>query len=190
MGTATGIILAFLLVFFVVIIWGIAIYNQLVRARNFQQEAWSGVGVFLKKRYDLVPNLLQTVKGYAAHEKNIIDQVSLNRSRAIEAAGLQDKLQAEQQFNQALGKLFAIAESYPDLKASENFRQLQSELSVLETEIEAARRYYNATVRDNNVLIESFPSSIVAGFGKFQKGTFFEMASGQRDYNKTPEVSF
>ena len=144
--------------------------------------------MFLKKRYDLVPNLLETVRGYAAFEKGVVEQVSINRSMAMKASAPGEKLPAEQRFTQALGSFFAVAENYPDLKASENFRQLQSDLAQLETEIESARRYYNASVREHNILIESFPSSIIAGMGRFDKGEYFELENN--DHLQVPQVSF
>lgn len=189
MGTATLVILVIAALIVLLVVWGIATYNNLVKKKNYQQEAWSGINVFLKKRYDLVPNLLETVKGYAAHEKNVLEQVTANRSMAMKAAAPGEKIQSEQRFSQALGNLFAVAENYPDLKANSNFQQLQSELSSLEGGIETARRYYNGTVRENNVVIESFPSSIIAGIGRFEKGVYFELDQ-QHNYEQPPAVSF
>lgn len=189
MGTSTTVILIIVALILLLVFWGIGMYNGLVKRKNYYQEAWSGINVFLKKRYDLVPNLLETVKGYAAHEKNIIEQVTINRSMAMKAGDPAGKVQSEQRFTQALGNLFAVAENYPDLKASANFRQLQADLMALETEIETARRYYNGTVREYNVQVESFPSSMVAGIGKFQKAVFFEL-DNTADYQQTPKVSF
>jgi LemA protein len=188
MGTATWVILVIAALILILVVWIISTYNNLVKRKNYQEEAWSGIQVFLKKRYDLVPNLLETVKGYAAHEKGIIEQVTVNRAMAMKAGAPGEKMQSEQRFSQSLGGLFAVAENYPDLKASANFRQFQSDLSLLETEIESARRYYNGAVRENNVLIESFPASMVAGAGKFRKGVFFEQEGN--DYQQTPVISF
>lgn len=188
MEITTWIILIISALIFLLIFWAIVTYNRLVQAKNYRQEAWSGITVYLKKRYDLVPNLLETVRGYAAFEKGVVEQVSINRSMAMKASAPGEKLPAEQRFTQALGSFFAVAESYPDLKASENFRQLQSDLAQLESEIESARRYYNASVRENNIIIESFPSSIVAGIGKFEKGEYFELEGN--DYQQVPKVSF
>ncbi|RXK82971.1 LemA family protein [Filimonas effusa] len=188
MESTTWIILIVSALIFLFIFWAISTYNRLVKARNYRREAWSGITVFLKKRYDLVPNLLEIVRGYAAFEKGVVEQVSVNRSMAMKASAPGEKLPAEQRFSQALGSFFAVAESYPDLKASENFRQLQDDLARLETEIESARRYYNASVRENNILVESFPASVIAGMGKFEKGDYFELENN--DHLQVPQVSF
>jgi LemA protein len=153
----------------------IALYNRLVRLRNTVQSSWSDIDVQLKKRYDLVPNLVETVKGYAAHEKSVLEQVTQARSSALQAASPSAKAQAENHFQETLKSLFALAESYPDLKANVNFAQLQSQLQALEDNLESARRYYNAVVRDYNTLIESFPSNLVASSFQFSVRDFFEL---------------
>ncbi|BAV04960.1 LemA protein [Filimonas lacunae] len=170
------------------LVWVISLYNRLVRARNYMQEGWSGIDVLLKKRYDLLPNLVETVKGYAAHESKLLQEVTALRTRAMQTGSVEEKQVAEQAVTRAIGSLFAVAENYPDLKASANFQQLQADIAGVETELERARRYYNATVRDNNVLVEAFPSNIIANSAGFKKGVFFEIDNvAHRD---APRVSF
>src|SRR5690606_10291145 len=182
------IILIVLLVF-----WGISIYNKLVKNRNMMEEAFSGMDVQLKKRHDLIPNLVNTVKGYASHEQETFERVMEARSKAmggmsLTASNAETVADTQNQLTSALGRLFAVAENYPELKADANFRELQTQLSAIEGDIEKARRYYNATVRDNNIAVESFPSSIIAGMGGFRHGVFFEMEDpGDR---AVPEVNF
>ncbi len=170
-------------------LYAVVIYNRLVRLRNTVRSAWSDVDVQLKKRYDLVPNLIETVKGYAGHERSLLERVTEARSTAIHATRPADKSKAENVLQDSLRSLFAVAEAYPDLKANENFRQLQLQLKELEDGIEAARRYYNAVVRDLNTLIESFPSNIVAGQFRFEQEEFFELEAP--DIERRPvRVSF
>lgn len=155
--------------------YGISIYNRLVKLRTMVQEAWSSIDVMLKKRHDLIPNLIETVKGYATHERETFDSVTRARAAAMGANTIQEKEAAEKVLSQAMMNLNAVAEQYPDLKANTNFLQLQSELSVLEGDIEKSRRYYNGTVRENNILVETFPSNIIANMFNFAKSTFFEL---------------
>lgn len=165
----------FLLVALVVIFAVIAIYNKLVRLRTTVKSSWSDIDVHLKKRYDLVPNLVETVKGYATHEKTVFEKVTEARSFAMKASSPADKAKAENMFSETLKSLFAVAEAYPDLKANANFMQLQSQLKELEDNIEYARRYYNAVVRDYNILTETFPSNIIASQFRFIREEFFEL---------------
>ena len=174
----------------VVILGGLLIgmYNKLVRLRNMVQEGWSGIDVQLKKRYDLIPNLVDSVKGYATHEKEVFENVAAMRSAGINAQTLKDQQNAENMITQALGKLFAVAENYPDLKANQNFLNLQQQLTQVENDIQMSRRYYNGTVRENNITVESFPSNMVAGMFGFGKSEFFELEDeAQRE---APRVSF
>ncbi len=166
------IILGLVALFF---FYGIGIYNKLVKLRTMVQEAWSSIDVMLKKRYDLIPNLIETVKGYATHERETFDSVTRARAAAMGANTVGEKEIAEKNLNQAMMNLNAVAEQYPDLKANQNFMQLQAELSALESDIEKSRRYYNGTVRENNILVETFPSNIIANMFKFTKSTFFEL---------------
>jgi LemA protein len=167
----------------------VIIYNKLIRLRNTVQSSWSDIDVQLKKRYDLVPNLVETVKGYAAHERAVFEKVSEARSMAMQASSPAEKAKAENMFRDTLKSLFAVAEAYPELKANANFMQLQAQLKELEDNIEYARRYYNAVVRDFNILIESFPSNIIASQFRFQKEEFFELEAPEVE-RKPVKVSF
>lgn len=151
----------------------IILYNSLVRARNQVDEAWSDINVQLKRRYDLIPNLVETVKGYAAHESGVFEKVTAARSAAMSAGGLDDKLAKENALSGTLKSLFAVAEAYPDLKANQNFLQLQGDLTDTEDKIQAARRFYNGNVRDYNTKIQTFPSNIFASMFGFTKKDFF-----------------
>ncbi|NTJ41505.1 LemA family protein [Agrobacterium larrymoorei] len=155
------------------------IYNGLVKARQMKEEAWSGIDVQLKRRADLIPNLIETVKGYAAHEKTTFEEVVnlRNRAQAVPAGDVEGRAQAEGLLGQAIGKLFALAEAYPDLKANQNFLELQRSLETLESEIQMSRRYYNGSARDLNVKVESFPSNLVAGQFGFAKAPYFEITN-------------
>jgi len=166
------IIVAAIALFF---FYGISIYNRLVKLKTMVEEAWSSIDVMLKKRHDLIPNLVETVKGYATHEKETFESVTRARTAAMNANGIEAKEAAEKNLNQAMMNLNAVAEQYPDLKANTNFLQLQGELSALEGDIEKSRRYYNGTVRENNILVDTFPSNIIANMFKFTKSAFFEL---------------
>lgn len=159
-------------------IYVIVAFNRLVRTRQMGNEAWSGIDVQLKRRSDLIPNLLDAVKGYAAHERDALREVTELRgaARALPEGDVARRGQVEGALSLALGKLFALAENYPDLKASANFLELQQQLSELENEIQMARRYYNGAVRNLNVLVEQFPSNIVAGLFGFARRDYFELA--------------
>ncbi len=180
---AIGIVLA-------IAAYAVVIYNGLVKARQMVREAWSGIDVQLKRRADLIPNLLETVKGYASHEKDTLAEVTEMRARAqgVPAGDVAGRAVAEGMLSQALGKLFAVAEAYPDLKANENFRDLQQSLDKMETEIQMARRYYNGAARDLNVRVESFPSNLVANTFKFEQADYFEI---ENDADRAvPKVDF
>ncbi|CAD7053034.1 LemA family protein [Pseudorhizobium endolithicum] len=153
------------------------LYNSLVKSRQMAEEAWSGIDVQLKRRADLIPNLIETVKGYAAHEKSTFEEVVelRNRAQSVPAGDVAGRAQAEGLLSQALGKLFALAEAYPDLKANQNFLELQNSLETIEGEIQMSRRYYNGAARDLNVRVESFPSNLVAGQFGFSKREYFEI---------------
>jgi LemA protein len=169
----------FLGVLVVIALLLIGIYNSLVQLRVRCDSAWSDIDVQLKRRHDLIPNLVETVKGYASHEKGTFENIAKFRSQAMQATTPGDKAAAENQLTGALKSLFAVAENYPELKASEEFTQLQGSLSQTEDSIQNARRYYNAVVRDLNTKIQSFPSSILAGMFGFQPRQFFEVADAQ-----------
>jgi len=159
----------------VVVLWLIATYNGLVRLKNQTDEAWSDIDVQLKRRYDLIPNLVQAVKGYAKHEDSVFSKVTEARSAAMGATSPAAKAQAENMLAGTLKSLFAVAEAYPDLKASSNFAQLQDELSDTENKVQAARRFYNGNVRDLNTKIETFPTNLIATSLGFKKREFFEI---------------
>jgi len=160
-----------------VALYVIVIYNGLVRARQMAEEAWSGIDVQLKRRADLIPNLIETVKGYAAHEKGTLEEVVKlrNQAQAVPTGDVAGRAQAEGLLSQALGKLFALAEAYPDLKANQNFAELQTSLETIESEIQMARRYYNGSARDLNIKVESFPANLIAGPFGFSKREYFEI---------------
>lgn len=160
----------------VLVIWFIATYNRFITRRNRAEEAWADIEVQLKRRYDLIPNLVNTVKGYAAHESTAFEKVTQARSQAMQAGSVHDQVEAENMLSGALKSLFAIAEAYPDLKANTNFLALQTELSDTENKIQAARRFYNGNVRDFNTSLETFPSNVVAGMFIFKKKEFFDIA--------------
>src|SRR4030043_1430414 len=164
-------ILLYILIGIIVIalLAGIAIYNKLIRLRNTVKSSWSDIDVQCKKRYDLVPNLVETVKGYASHEKAVFERVTQARTMAMQANSPAEMAKAENMIRDTLKSLFAVAEAYPELKANANFIQLQTQLQELENSIEYARRYYNAVARDFNVLIESFPSNLIASQFNFKQ---------------------
>ncbi len=163
----------------IIILYVVFIYNGLVRSRQMAEEAWSGIDVQLKRRADLIPNLVETVKGYAAHEKSTFEEVVKlrNQAQAVPAGDVAGRAQAEGLLGQALGKLFALAEAYPDLKANQNFVELQKSIETIEGEIQMSRRYYNGAARELNVKVESFPSNLVAGQFGFAKRDYFEITN-------------
>jgi LemA protein len=173
----------------IVIGYSISIYNKLIRLRNTSQSAWSDIDVQLKKRYDLVPNLVETVKGYAAHERTLLEKLTAARSTGMQASGPAETAKAENIFRDTLKSLFAVAEAYPDLKANQNFQQLQAQLKDLEDSIESARRYYNAVVRDFNTAVEQFPSNLIASRYRFEQRDFFELETPEIE-RKPVKVSF
>jgi len=174
-----GIIVIIILV--VVALWGVAIYNGLIRLRNRVDEAWSDIDVQLKRRYDLIPNLVNTVKGYATHEKELFEKVTQARTAAMGAGTTEGKAKAENMLSDTLKSLFAVAENYPDLKANQNFLELQRELTDTEDKIQASRRFYNGNVRDFNTKIEVFPNNIFAGILHFVKREFFEAEASEKE---------
>lgn len=178
----------FLAILLVVGFIGVSIYNSLVRLRVRSENAWADIDVQLKRRYDLIPNLVETVKGYASHEKGTLEAVIEARNRAMSAQGPKEKAAAEGMLTGALKSLFALAEAYPQLRAVESFTQLQNTLNEIEGAVQNARRYYNAVVRDLNTKIQQFPSSIVARMFNFKEEEFFELTSEEE--REAPRVSF
>lgn len=169
----------------------IAIYNGLVKVKIRTDEAWSDITVQLKRRSDLIPNLINTVKGYAKHEKEVFENVTKARTAVMDAKGPADTAKADNMFEDALKSLFAVAEAYPDLKANENFKALQDELVDTEDKIQASRRFYNGSVRDLNTKIQVFPTSLIAGMLGFHQREFFDVAEAERASAEKPtEVKF
>ena len=162
-----------------IVLWAIFAYNRFITLINRTKEAWSDIDVQLKRRYDLIPNLVETVKGYATHERQAFENVTKARAQSMQATSPAAKGQAENMLTGALKSLFAVAEAYPDLKANQNFAQLQSELSDTENKIQAARRFYNGNVRDLNTSIETFPSNLIANMFKFEPREFFELEEAE-----------
>ena len=156
-------------------IYGVAIFNRLVRQRNMVREGWSGIDVQLKRRTDLVPNLVEAVKGYAAHERAVLAEVTAMRASSIAASDVAGQASAERGLQASLGKLMAVAEAYPDLKADKNFLDLQQQLAGIEDQLQMARRYYNGTVRNLNIAVQSFPASLLAGLLGFRTEPYFEL---------------
>jgi len=172
-----------------VLLWGVAQYNGFVRLRNLVQESWRQIDVELHRRHDLIPNLVETVKGYAAHERGVFDEVTRARAAAAgPSAGPAEQASQENALNVALGRLLAVAENYPVLRASENFQQLQAELANTEDRIAAGRRFYNANVRELNTKVESFPANVVAGMFGFTRAEYFEVDDPQ--VRRAPTVGF
>ena len=171
----------------VVVLFVIVSYNGLIVLRTRVEEAWADIEVQLKRRYDLIPNLVNTVKGYASHESGVFEKVTQARSAAMGATGMADKAQAENMLSGTLKSLFAVAEAYPQLKANDNFLSLQKDLTDTEDKIQYSRRFYNTNVRDFNIKIQVFPSSIIAGIFSFKKKDMFEAEAAARE---TPKVQF
>lgn len=166
------------------VLWLVGVFNGLVTLRNRIKEAWSDIDVQLKRRYDLIPNLIETVKGYAKHEKKVFEEVTKARTAAMNAEGAHDKAEAENMLSNTLKRLFAVSEDYPQLKANENFLHLQQELTDTEDKIEASRRFYNGNVRDYNIKIQVFPNNIVAPMFGFHGEEFFKAEEGEREVVK------
>ncbi len=188
---AQSLLILIIFIIFLVVAVIAGMYNSLVKLKNRALEAWADIDVQLKRRYDLIPNLIETVKGYASHEKELFENVTKARTAALEAeksGNIQEVGKAENMLAGALKSLFAVAENYPDLKASQNFLELQRDLRDTEDKIQAARRFYNGNVRDLNIKIESFPTNIIASIFGFKKMELFEIEEATE--RETPEVKF
>ena len=172
----------------IVVLYGVSVYNKLVRFRTLVDEAWSGINVQLKKRHDLIPNLMETVRGYATHERETFESVTRARTTAIQAQDVKAQEVAESQLSGALMRLMAVSERYPELKANQNFMQLQEQLGIIESDIEKSRRYYNGAVRQKNIAIDTFPSNMVANMFNFEKSLFFELESEAE--KAVPQIKF
>ena len=177
-----------LIIIALVVLYGVGVYNKLVKFKTLVEEAWSGINVQLKKRHDLIPNLMETVKGHATHERETFESVTRARTSAIQAQDVKTQEVAENQLSGALMRLMAISERYPELKANQNFMQLQEQLGIIETDIEKSRRYYNGAVRQKNILIDTFPSNLVANMFNFSKSPFFELESEAE--KAVPQIKF
>lgn len=189
-GAIAGIVIAIVAVIILaIVIWYFATHNKLVKMRNIFEEAWATIDVYLKKRFDLIPNLVSTVKGYAAHEKETFTQVTEARNMAAAAKTPEEKIEADKQLTRAVNNMRSVVfERYPELKANSNFMDLQNQLKNIETELAQSRKYYNATAREFNTKIEVFPSSIVANAMKLKKQPYFELDSAEERQNV--KVSF
>jgi LemA protein len=182
------ILIIVLVILLGIVLYAILLYNKLVRNKNMVAEGWSGIEVQLKRRSNLIPNLIETVKGYMAHEAGLLSEIVKLRSTSKETRSVAEKSRIESALTRSLGNLLALAEAYPDLKASQNFLDLQDDLSQIESDIQMARRYYNGTVRNLNISIESFPGNLIAGRFKFEKADFFEIEDDAEQ--EVPEVKF
>ncbi len=171
-----------------VLFYGVTAYNNLVRKKTSVEEGWSGIETQLKRRANLIPNLVETVKGYASHERATLEEVTQLRVQTMQTQGIAERGQKEGQLTAALGRLFAVAESYPELKANDNFLSLQRDLAETEDQIQMARRYYNGTVRNLNISVETFPSNLIANAFSFSKAEFFEIDDDAD--RAVPKVSF
>ena len=188
MGTPQILLVVIAVIVVVIVLWSIGVYNGLVGRRNRVKESWAQIDVQLKRRYDLIPNLVETVKGYAGHERITLENVTRARNMAMSAGSFQERAQAENMLTGALKTLFAVAESYPDLKANQNFLALQEELSSTENKIGFARQHYNDVVRDYNTSTQVFPANVIAGTFAFRAEPFFETT--EPEARQAPKVQF
>lgn len=188
MNTLIIILLVVVGIAALIFMWGMGVFNRLVKLKALVDEAWSGIDVQLKRRYDLIPNLVAVAKQYGMHEKEIFDNIAKMRAASMNATQVDKKSEAEAGLSHALRTLFAVVENYPNLKANENFLSLQKDLASIEHEIQLARRYYNGSVRNYNIVVATFPSSFVASFGGFDKAPYFEITYAAE--REVPKVSF
>lgn len=180
-----------IIVAIVVVLFLISMYNNLVKLRNNRENAFANIDVQLKQRYDLIPQLVSTVKGYATHERELLEKVTAARTAAMSATGINDKIQAENALSSALAGLKVSVEAYPDLKANQNFLQLQAELSDIENKLAATRRFFNSATKELNNAVQTFPANLIAGVFGFRKEPMFEIPSEERAaYDKAPEIKF
>lgn len=180
-----------IIVAIVVVLFLISMYNNLVKLRNNRENAFANIDVQLKQRYDLIPQLVSTVKGYATHERELLERVTAARTAAMSATGINDKIQAENALSSALAGLKVSVEAYPDLKANQNFLQLQAELSDIENKLAATRRFFNSATKELNNAVQTFPANLIAGVFGFRKEPMFEIPSEERAaYDKAPEIKF
>lgn len=174
----------------IIVLWAVFMQRRFVRLSNYVKEAWSDIDVQFKRRYDLIPNLVEAVKGYATHERGVLQNVTDMRTRAMSAQAPADKAQAEGMLAGALKSLFAVAENYPNLKANENFLELQRQLEDTENKLQAARRFYNSTVKDLNTAVQSFPGNLIAGLFGFAQIDYFQLGEGDAAAKEPVKVQF
>ena len=180
-----------IVVVLLVLLWLVASYNTLVRLRVSRENAFANIDIQLKQRYDLIPQLVATVKGYATHERELLERVTAARTAAMSAVGINDKIQTENALSSALSGLRVSLEAYPDLKANQNFLQLQEEIADIENKLAAARRFFNSTTRELNVTVQSFPTNLIAGVFGFKTEPMFEISASERaQHEKAPEIKF
>ena len=180
-----------IIVAIVVVLFLISMYNNLVKLRNNRENAFANIDVQLKQRYDLIPQLVSTVKGYATHERELLERVTAARTAAMSATGINDKIQAENALSSALAGLKVSVEAYPDLKANQNFLQLQAELSDIENKLAATRRFFNSATKELNNAVQTFPANLIAGMFGFRKEPMLEIPREERAaYDKAPEIKF
>ncbi len=179
-----------LVVVIILIIWAISLYNRLVKLRNNRENAFADIDVQLKQRHDLVPQLVETVKGYAAHEKETFEKVVAARNNAVSAKSIDDKIVAENALSSALAGLKVTLEAYPELKANQNFMQLQEEVADLENKLSAVRRYFNSATKELNNAVQVFPSNIIAGMCGFHKEMMFDLGEQRANYEEAPQIKF
>jgi LemA protein len=184
------IILVFLAIIFIVVLFVISLYNRLVRLRNNREQAFADVDVQLKQRHDLIPQLVDSVKGYMGHERGVLTQITEARTNAMKATGINEKIEAENKLSAALDGLKISVEAYPDLKASQNFMDLQNEISDVENKIAAARRFFNSATKELNVAIEVFPSNLIATMFNFKREPMFELGSQRVEAEQPPKIQF
>ena len=177
-----------LAIILLLVVWGVSVHNKFVKLKVLMDEGWSIVDVFLTKRSDSIGNLVESIKGYATHEQETLESVIRARSQAMKAKDVESRIESEENLGTALGRLMVVTENYPELRANENFMFLQQEITELEDEIEKARRYYNGTVRENNIAIKVFPASFIAGMFRFTDGKFYE--TREKRQRESPQVSF
>ena len=187
MSTTSWVILGIVVV---IVIWAITVYNSLVAMRQRTNQAFADIDVQLKQRHDLIPNLVETVKGYAAHERGTLEAVIQARNAAMAAPGVEQKVAAENMLTGALRQMFALAESYPDLKANQNFQQLQGEISDIENKLAASRRFFNSAVQEYNTGIQQFPAALFAGIFGFGQRPFFDVGENRAQLEQAPSVKF
>lgn len=191
MGKLFIVAIALIGIIIIIALWAISVYNRLVKLRNNRENAFANIDVQLKQRHDLIPQLVATAKGYAKHEKEVLTRVTEARTAAIQANGIDAKIQAESRLSSALAGLRVSLEAYPDLKANQNFLQLQQEVSDVENKLSAVRRYFNTTTRELNNAVETFPANILAGAFGFKREMMFEVPTEERtNYEKAPEIKF